>query len=84
MYTPSGAGVSGSAPISASILGTAAVGAMASGNQTFLNDAFQVVFDEITRGTLNPVDASGKSPYSYYNATVGLLTALIMTGNFMH
>jgi hypothetical protein len=22
--------------------------------------------------------------YSYYNATVGLLTLLIMTGNFLH
>jgi hypothetical protein len=84
MYTPSGGAVSNTAPNSSSILGTAAVGAMASGNQTFLNDAYQAVFDAITRGSMAPVDAAGKTPYSYYNATVGMLTALIMTGNFMH
>ena len=84
MYTPSGGAVSGTAPNSASILGTAAVGAMATGNQQFVNDAYQAVFDSITRGTMAPVDTAGKTPYSYYNATVGLLTALIMTGNFMH
>jgi endo-1,4-beta-D-glucanase Y len=84
MYTPSGGPVSGTMPNSASIIGTAAVGAMAAGNQTFLNTAYQAVFDEITRGSLAPVDAGGKSLYSYFNATVGLLTALIMTGNFMH
>jgi hypothetical protein len=83
MYTPAGGAVSGTAPNSASILGTAAVGAMASGNQTFLNDAYQAVFDLLTRGTLAPVDAAGKSRYSYYNATVGMLTLLVMTGNFM-
>jgi endo-1,4-beta-D-glucanase Y len=84
MYTPSGGVVSGTAPNSASILGTSAVGAMASGNQTYLDNAYQAVFDSITRGTMAPVDAAGKTPYSYYNGTVGLLTALIMTGNFMH
>jgi len=84
MYTPSGGAVSGTAPNSASIIGTAAVGAMASGNQTFLNDAYQAVFDSVTRGALAPVDTAGKTPYSYYNATVGMLTLLIMTGNFMH
>ena len=84
MYTPSGGAVSGTAPNSASILGTSAVGAMATGNQSYLNDAYMSVFDSITRGTMAPVDAAGKTPYSYYNATVGLLTALMMTGNFMH
>ncbi len=84
MYTPSGGPVSGTAPNSASILGTAAVGAMATGNQTFLNNAYQAVFDTITRGNMAPVDAAGKTPYSYFNATVGLLTALIMTGAFPH
>jgi len=84
MYTPSGGPVNGTAPNSASILGTAAVGAMATGNQAFLNDAYQAVFDTITRGPMAPVDTAGRTPYSYYNATVGLLTALIMTGNFMH
>jgi endo-1,4-beta-D-glucanase Y len=84
MYTPSGGPVNGTAPNSASILGTAAVGAMATGNQAFLDAAYQAVFDGITRGSMAPVDAAGKTPYSYYNATVGLLTALMMTGAFMH
>jgi hypothetical protein len=84
MYTPSGGVVNGTAPNSASIIGTAGVGAAASGNQTFLNNAYQAVFDSITRGSMAPVDTAGKTPYSYYNATVGLLTALMMTGNFMH
>ncbi|MBN2574395.1 MAG: hypothetical protein JXP73_07505 [Deltaproteobacteria bacterium] len=72
---------------SASIIGTAAVGAMADGsNQAFINDAYQAVFDLITRTTLSTdtKDTSKKTPYSYYNATVGLLTALIMTGAFSH
>lgn len=84
MYTPSGGAVSGTAPNSSSILGTAAVGAMATGNQAFLNIAYQSVFDTITRGAMAPVDAAGKTPYSYFNATVGMLTSLMMTGNFMH
>jgi hypothetical protein len=72
---------------SSSIIGTAAVGAMADGsNQAFINDAYQAVFDVITRTTLSTdtKDTSKKTPYSYYNATVGLLTALIMTGAFSH
>jgi len=91
MFTPSGGPVSGSGSNSASMLGTAAVGAMASGNQAFLNDAYQAVFDILTRGTMAPplyagVDArsSPQPTYGYYNATVGMLTLLIMTGNFMH
>jgi endo-1,4-beta-D-glucanase Y len=75
-------------PNSASIIGTAAVGAMASAgsaaaNATFLNDAYQGVFDMVTRGNLAPA-TTGKTPYSYYNATVGMLTLLMMTGNFSH
>jgi hypothetical protein len=84
MYTPSGGNVSNAAPNSASILGTSAVGAMASGNQSYLNDAYQAVFDAVTRGSMAPVDTSKRTPYSYYNATVGMLTLLIMNGNFSH
>ena len=85
MYTTGGIPASGTAPNSASILGTAAVGAMAAGtNAGFVNTAYQAVFDTITRGGMAPPDVAGKTPYSYFNATVGLLTALIMTGNFMH
>ena len=57
---------------------------MASGNQAFVNDAYQLVFDMITRGVMSVPDASGKTGYSYFNATVGLLTALMMTGAFPH
>lgn len=81
MYTPAGNDVAMSAPNSASILGTAAVGAMATTNATFVNDAYQAVFDMANRGTLAPVDTMGRTPYSYYNATVGMLTLLAMTGN---
>jgi len=83
---------------SASMLGTAGVGAMASGKEpAFLDDAYQAVFDALTRGTMAPppVDDGhicggpygcppGEPVYSYYNATVGMLTLLIMTGNFLH
>lgn len=75
----------GPAPNSSSILGTAAVGAMSDpAYKTFLDDAYQSVFDQVTRGTMAPVDNAGKTPYSYYNATVGLLTLLTMSGNFHH
>jgi hypothetical protein len=85
LYNTSGSAASGSAPNSASIIGTAAVGAMASGTQkAWLDDAYQAVFDMTTRATMAPPDSSGKTPYSYYNATVGLLTLLMLTGNFSH
>jgi endoglucanase len=80
------------AAISASQLGTAAVGAMASGkDQTFLDDVYQAVFDLVTRGTLawplyttpSPVD-DPEPTYGYYNGTVGMLALLILTGNFIH
>jgi endo-1,4-beta-D-glucanase Y len=83
LYSLNGNAASGGGPNSASIIGTAAVAAMASGQKTFLNDAYQAVFDMVTRGTLAPPGTAG-TPYSYYNATVGMLTLLIMTGNFMH
>jgi endo-1,4-beta-D-glucanase Y len=83
MYTPAGGNVTDGKPNSASIIGTAAVGAMAAGNQNFLNDAYQAVFDAVTRATMAPVKEQ-KTPYSYYNATVGMLTLLMMNGHFMH
>ena len=89
LYTMNGGNVTGAAPNSASIIGTAAVGAMASAgasaaNKAFLDEAYQAVFDMATRGALAPLDTLGKTPYSYYNATVGMLTLLIMNGNFSH
>jgi endo-1,4-beta-D-glucanase Y len=74
---------SGAAPNSASIIGTAAVGAMHSSSYSaFVKDAYQAVFDMATRATLAPKDSSGHTPYSYFNATVGFLTLLTMSGNF--
>jgi endo-1,4-beta-D-glucanase Y len=91
MYAPTGSRVGSTSANSASVLGTAAVGAMATGEQTFLNDAYQTVFDLATRGTMaprlyqDPTPSPNPQPtYSYYNATVGMLTLLILTGNFMH
>ncbi len=85
IYQLTGTAATGAAAKSASIIGGAGVAAMADGaNQTFINDAYQTVFDLATRGTLEPVDATGKSPYSYRNATNGMLALLIMTGNFSH
>jgi endo-1,4-beta-D-glucanase Y len=86
LYQLNGNSASGAGPNSASIIGTAAVGAMASssGTQPFLDDAYQAVFDMVNRATLAPVDSAGKTPYSYYNATVGMLSLLMMTGNFSH
>ncbi len=72
---------------SASIIGTAAVGAMADGsNQQFIEDAFQATFDIVSRGSLDTTDTSAgaKTAYSYFNATVGMMTLLMMTGNFSH
>ena len=77
--------VTGSGPNAASVIGTAAVGAMASNNQTFVNDAYQAVFDTVNRATMAPLDTiTKKTPYSYFNGTVGFLTLLIMTGAFVH
>jgi hypothetical protein len=91
LYTTTGGLVTGSTGNSASLLGTAAVGAMASGsNPTFLDSAYQTLFDIAMRGTMaTPSYASDsrytpEPTYSYYNATVGLLTLLILTGNFAH
>ena len=71
------------APNSMSLIGTAAVGALSGGtaNATFVNAAWQFVLDGINRGTPNLM-ATGNNYYTYYNATVGLLTAVTMSGNF--
>lgn len=70
-------------PNSMSLIGTAAVGAMSGGaqNAAFVNAAWQFVLDGLNRGTPNLL-ATGNNYYTYYNATVGLLTALTMSGNF--
>jgi hypothetical protein len=75
----------GAASNSASAVGTAAAGAMAN-NQTFVNDGYQLVLDILNRGTIADRLATAmnvKTAYSYYNATVGLLVALTMSGNLI-
>ncbi len=91
MYTTTGGPLSGTVGNSASLIGSAAVGAMATVSYQFVDEAYQTVFDIATRGTLATPnysgDDSGNAPeptYGYYNATVGLLTLLILTGNFLH
>jgi endo-1,4-beta-D-glucanase Y len=70
---------------SMSAVGTAAVGAMASGATyvSFIDAAWQFTLDGTNRAALdvNTTTAS-KTSYSYFNATVGLMTALTMSGNF--
>ncbi len=83
-FTPAGGDITGSAPNSASVIGTSAVGAMSSAaNAGYVNDAYQEIFDMGSRGTLATVAGSATpTPYSYFNSTVGLLTMLFLTGNF--
>jgi polyisoprenoid-binding protein YceI len=60
-----------------SAIGTAGVGAMSVGN-AFSNFAYRFLVD----ATYTPDPATRKEAYTYFNATVGLLTALTMSGNF--
>jgi endo-1,4-beta-D-glucanase Y len=68
-------------PNSMSLTGTAAVGALAGNNSAFVNAAWQFLLDGLNRGTPN-VAATGNNYYTYFNTTVGLLTALTLSGNF--
>jgi endo-1,4-beta-D-glucanase Y len=87
-YNPNGTDVMGASFNSASIIGTAASGAMANSTYaTFVNDGYQLTLDLLNRGEINDRAATSanppvKSAYSYYNATVGLLMLLTMNGNF--
>jgi endo-1,4-beta-D-glucanase Y len=83
VYTLTGGAGTGAAPNSLSVVGTAAVGAMASGsNAAFVQSGYQLVLDGVNRATLDAALTGAQSGYSYYNATVGLLTLLTMSGNF--
>jgi hypothetical protein len=85
-YTTSGAPCNtctpAAGPNSMSLVGTAAVGALAGGSSAFVDTGWQFVLDGINRGAPNVNGAIHNSYYTYYNATVGLLTALTMSGNF--
>jgi endo-1,4-beta-D-glucanase Y len=82
VYTTAGAKGTGAGNNSMSVIGTAGVGAMASGNAAFAQSAYQQVLDGVNRGTLDVAATGMQSGYSYFNATVGMLTLLTMTGNF--
>jgi hypothetical protein len=84
IYTLTGAVNGSDAAInSTSAIGTAGVGAMAVGN-SFASTAYQFILDSSYSPSSIIPDSKGKVAYSYFNATVGLLTALTMSGNFNH
>lgn len=72
---------SSTAPNSMSLIGCAGVGAMATGTTDFVNSAWQFLLDGSNRATLDVAATGSMSGYSYFNATVGLLTLLSMSGN---
>jgi endo-1,4-beta-D-glucanase Y len=80
LYNLSGTTAS-TAPNSMSLIGSAAVGAMSGSNASFVNSAWQILLDGENRATLDVAKAGSQSGYSYYNATVGLLTLLSLSGN---
>jgi endo-1,4-beta-D-glucanase Y len=83
IYTLAGA-VNGDAALnSMSLIGTAGVGAMAVGS-SFASTAYQFILDASYSPASTIADSSGHVAYSYFNATVGLMTALTMSGNFNH
>jgi endo-1,4-beta-D-glucanase Y len=82
IYTLSGTPNSDAEPNSMSIIGTAGVGAMAAGNAAFAAAAWQFLLDASYSPASFIKDSGGKVAYTYFNATVGLLTALTLSGNF--
>jgi len=80
IYTLSGGANGDAAPNSMSVVGTAGVGAMAVGN-TFMNSAYRFILDASYTPASTIPDSGGKIAYTYFNATVGLLSALTMSGN---
>ncbi len=77
IYTLAGAPSGDALPNSMSAIGTAGVGAMAVGN-AFASTAYRFLLD----ATYTPDPAAREEAYTYANATVGLLAALTMSGNF--
>jgi endo-1,4-beta-D-glucanase Y len=64
---------------SMSLIGTMGVGAMAAGNAALAQRAYQFIVD----ASYSPDPVGATAAYTYFNATVGLLTALTLSGNFM-
>ena len=65
-----------------SIIGTAGVGAMAAGNSAFAAASWQFLLDASYSPASFIKDSGGHLAYTYFNATVGLLSALTLSGNF--
>jgi endo-1,4-beta-D-glucanase Y len=82
IYTLSGTPNGDAEPNSMSIIGTAGVGAMAAGNAAFAAAAWQFLLDASYSPASFIKDTGGKIAYTYFNATVGLLSALTLSGNF--
>ncbi len=83
IYQMGGVVSSNGVPNSMSAVGTAGVGAMANAAtsataKAFLDRAYRFILD--ASYTSDPASAS--TGYTYFNATVGLLTAITMSGNF--
>lgn len=70
---------------STSVIGCAALGAMAASPtpeiQSFLNRGYQFLLDAAYISDAK-TRSGPTSAYTYYNATMGMLTALTLTGNF--
>jgi endo-1,4-beta-D-glucanase Y len=83
LYTPSnGKPANGAAVNSGSIIGTAASGSMYNtAYAQFRDSGYQFVLDLLDRANLGNYNDGTKSAYSYFNATVGMLSLLTMTGN---
>jgi endoglucanase len=73
-------------PNSMSMIGTMTVGAMATGNaanQGLIDRGWRFLLDGAY--TADPTFRTGPTAaYTYYNATVGLVTALTLSGNFVN
>lgn len=86
IYQTNGTPLTGAKFNSMSIIGTAGAGAMYSAGTTtahkqFLDRAWRFLLD--ASYTADPTFRAGVTgAYTYFNATVGLLTALTLSGNF--
>jgi hypothetical protein len=86
IYDGSGNQTANAKKNSMSIIGTAAAGAMvtaggSAGHKKFLDSGYQFLLDA-SYFTPAVTQTADQTAYTYYNATVGLLTALTMSGNF--
>lgn len=86
IYATTGTKGPNAKPNSMSLIGTAAAGAMAvaganADTKNFIDRSYRFLLDAMYTPDPATLDAATRS-YTYYNATVGLLAALTMSGNF--